>query len=527
MFGGNQLRLLVDLVVTATDIENSRNFLYFSPFISSKSGSLHVNWGDGDQNEYVYQDMISHVYATAGNYTIEFTNNIDSISLNAFRQTTIPVKLDNTFDNTIRAVGTECTLVDNVNAEHQANIQVIADSIISKDILEKSPVNVKFGNSVSEIAYGCFKGNSDLYKITFSKQPGGKSRLVIHDEAFANCIHLLGNICLPENCIEIGADAFANCHSIYSITIPKSCTKIGKGAFFNCPSLTYLTFKDRTSTEVKDFIDANTENGNMVWFAANNIPKILIDATTNVKINQEFADYIETLPIGTSDLVKSYMFRKHILNKFKTYDFSENGFVYLKYLTNTTPEYINLYDYSSLYYSMSIINTIVEENSKEKLFFAKAKFTASSKPKNCMDRPFSCTIGNTSDGDCGEFTCSGSGATNTCTSYNSCNHKFPCEYAWSNGCYGINQCVDGASNTCSNSSRHRCVSTNICSSGTNNGCVEGSRNINDWTVCNDFSCSDFYRDGGNPDDTNNMSGNIGVAEVGTGSGGYSGTTILV
>ena len=372
MFGGNQLRLLVDLVVTATDIENSRNFLYFSPFISSKSGSLHVNWGDGDQNEYGYQDMISHVYATAGNYTIEFTNNIDSISLNAFRQTAIPVKLDNTFDNTIRAVGTECTLVDNVNAEHQANIQVIADSIISKDILENSPANTKFGNGVSEIATGCFKGNSNLYKITFSKQPGGKSSLVIHDEAFANCIHLLGNICLPENCAEIGADAFANCHNIYSITIPKSCTKIGKGAFFNCPSLTYLTFKDRTSTEVKDFIDANTESGSMVWFAANNVPKIQSDETIGNRIKQEFISFVETLPAGTSELAKSYMFRKHILDKFKTYDFSEDSFVYLKYLTNTTPEYINLYDYSNLYYSMPIINTVVEENSKERLRLFKA-----------------------------------------------------------------------------------------------------------------------------------------------------------
>lgn len=93
-------------------------------------------------------------------------------------------------------------------------------------------LEINLPNGIETIPASCFRGCSELQKITFSSN-------VISPSAFANCI-ALQEITLPESLTTIGARAFAGCENLKGIAIPSSVTKIEPTILWDCHKLETL-----------------------------------------------------------------------------------------------------------------------------------------------------------------------------------------------------------------------------------------------------------------------------------------------
>ena len=97
--------------------------------------------------------------------------------------------------------------------------------------LNRNPVKVEIGNSVTSIGKYVFYSCSGLTSITIPD-----SVTSIEERAFYGC-RALTSITIPNSVTSIAYGAFYNCRALTSITIPNSVTSIGNTAFYNCVSL--------------------------------------------------------------------------------------------------------------------------------------------------------------------------------------------------------------------------------------------------------------------------------------------------
>lgn len=87
---------------------------------------------------------------------------------------------------------------------------------------------------------------SNLHKLEFPVELGGKSVIAISDKAFKSCEYI-SEIIVPAGILVIGKEAFANCPNLVHITMEggSDCVKsIGIGAFENCKKLEVLGLPD-------------------------------------------------------------------------------------------------------------------------------------------------------------------------------------------------------------------------------------------------------------------------------------------
>ena len=102
----------------------------------------------------------------------------------------------------------------------------------------KNILKVEMPDTVNELGYGAFSGNSQnslyqngFYFSSLERVELSKSLSKIDDWTFAYCRNL-NYIDIPDNIIEIGEYAFFYCDALENIEIPDSVSKIGNGAFY-------------------------------------------------------------------------------------------------------------------------------------------------------------------------------------------------------------------------------------------------------------------------------------------------------
>lgn len=93
-------------------------------------------------------------------------------------------------------------------------------------------LEINLHEGIEIIPSECFKGCSELQKITFSSN-------VISSSAFENCI-ALQEIILPEGLTTIGERAFAGCDSLKEFAIPSSVTEIHPSILWDCQNIETL-----------------------------------------------------------------------------------------------------------------------------------------------------------------------------------------------------------------------------------------------------------------------------------------------
>lgn len=69
-------------------------------------------------------------------------------------------------------------------------------------------------------------------------------------------ISVARSVVIGKNVVEIGEDAFADCHTLISVTIGENVVKIGGGAFYDCPNLETV-YWNATACEYAGSIDGN------------------------------------------------------------------------------------------------------------------------------------------------------------------------------------------------------------------------------------------------------------------------------
>ncbi|MBO5884299.1 MAG: leucine-rich repeat domain-containing protein, partial [Clostridia bacterium] len=98
---------------------------------------------------------------------------------------------------------------------------------------------------------------------------GGQEYVVteIADEAFKECLGLIGEITIPNTITKIGEAAFTNCNKITgSLTIPDSVTQLGHHAFSSCRGFsgTLVLSKKLTRIEHSTFVGCNGLVGTLI-----------------------------------------------------------------------------------------------------------------------------------------------------------------------------------------------------------------------------------------------------------------------
>lgn len=94
----------------------------------------------------------------------------------------------------------------------------------------------ELGHSINGSQGSAFHNCTALETVIFE----GNNLTLLNEGTFWYCTSLK-NITLPESLIEIGADAFQDCHALTEIVIPDKVTTIGEGAFTACTSLKHVT----------------------------------------------------------------------------------------------------------------------------------------------------------------------------------------------------------------------------------------------------------------------------------------------
>lgn len=168
-----------------------------------------------------------------------------------------------------------------------------------------------------------------------------------------------------------------------------------------------------------------------------------------------------------------------------TYSFTNEQFVYLKYLINTTPEHINIEGYKHLYCSTYIANTIIVSKANEK--YKNIMFSACSReyPNNCDPLDTNGCTGNE------KHTCEGTGV----MAHRRCgaNEDLQNDYCRDNSdktCKDSNTCISSGKNDCESTSRFDCKTKNGCTIGAYNDCKDNGST----KTCTDGAINDCEAD---------------------------------
>lgn len=207
IFQAEQEEPITDMVLKVTG--SSFNSYNTSPF--GISGSLEVDWGDGETTTYS-SGKLSHTYAESGTYDITLKGTITQIKAQAFQGVT--------------------------------NLK-----------------EVIIPNSVTSIQYNCFKGCTGLTRIvvganitsTSASMCNGCTSLTeavlpktiqtLDDSTFEKSSNLVVN--LPNGLTTLNANCF-RFSGVQEITIPQTVTSMGSGVFKSCSGLSTVTFKGVT-----------------------------------------------------------------------------------------------------------------------------------------------------------------------------------------------------------------------------------------------------------------------------------------
>lgn len=355
----------ITIQVTNEDIKNCKNFVYFPTFVSKNRSYISVKW-DANSNEIYYDEnqYIYHKYESENEYKITITcNDIYDLYFCNFASNAHKLNMDQNTDQNINInAEIEKTFIEEIEnnqiLKHSIDDEEISQNIFDKNkLISANKTVVCIGSKVKKICKNAFKDNKQLYNVFFNGDFRSND-LIIENESFSGCTKLIGNIILPDNCVEIQEDAFANSYNINSIVIPKKCIKIGKGAFFNVVNLKYFIFKDRTVKEANDFIQQNSiDIGDgeyrCKWFLKNNVEPINIIDDEQLLIYKQ--NFLNNLKADFSEIQKEYLFRYHVLDDIKKYDYQPNSFKYLKFLMNICSDYFE--QNKDFIYESALINT--------------------------------------------------------------------------------------------------------------------------------------------------------------------------
>ncbi len=91
---------------------------------------------------------------------------------------------------------------------------------------------------VTELAYGCFKGKTNLKSVKLPETIN-----VIGRSAFENCTDL-SQINIPDAVTNIDVTCFEKCTALTSIELSESLELLGTGAFMDCSNLVSITIKN-------------------------------------------------------------------------------------------------------------------------------------------------------------------------------------------------------------------------------------------------------------------------------------------
>lgn len=109
------------------------------------------------------------------------------------------------------------------------------------DVDLKSVWRVEIFEHAKECYLSNYKGNAEILVIPQSYE-GNKVTRIYKSQNFKNKGYdSVKEVILPNTIIEIGDNAFSNCHQLESIAIPDKVKKIGENAFLNCINLENLT----------------------------------------------------------------------------------------------------------------------------------------------------------------------------------------------------------------------------------------------------------------------------------------------
>lgn len=116
---------------------------------------------------------------------------------------------------------------------------ILNNEILKNDALKNvSTSHIKIGNSVKEIDFAAFAGESQLTKIDFSD---AKNLELIGDGSFRYCSSLNSlDLSNATKLTQISEGAFEACSNIENIKLPNSLTTIQRSAFQNCKKLQSL-----------------------------------------------------------------------------------------------------------------------------------------------------------------------------------------------------------------------------------------------------------------------------------------------
>ena len=110
----------------------------------------------------------------------------------------------------------------------------------------------------------------------------------IGEYAFAEC-KALTSITIPNSVTSIGGSAFRGCSNLTSITIPNSVTSIGNWAFHDCDALTSINIPDSitsigedTFSQCKNIVSITVANGNTTYNSRNNCNAIIETRTSTL-----------------------------------------------------------------------------------------------------------------------------------------------------------------------------------------------------------------------------------------------------
>ena len=108
--------------------------------------------------------------------------------------------------------------------------------------IDRNGITWVYERGAASVIMGIESSSSDLHKLEFPGELGGKPVIAIFDEAFKSCEYLV-EIVIPAGIRVVGKEAFANCSNLVRVTMEggDDCVKsIGIGAFENCKKLEVL-----------------------------------------------------------------------------------------------------------------------------------------------------------------------------------------------------------------------------------------------------------------------------------------------
>lgn len=201
-----------------------------------KDGRLYKNFG------WKNESTVSFIFTDGGDYTME-----------------LAVRLANG-ETTAYTMGHETMIIGQEDEEGlfrysfvgQNEIKITSVTNCEGEVVVPETIE---GATVVGLADNCFGGRGELGGVVLPS-----TLRFIGDNAFNNC-HGLGYVRFGENSQleEIGAWAFAECHSLAEITLPAGMKTIGREAFVNCYGLESIVIPGGV-TVIESSAFANCEN---------------------------------------------------------------------------------------------------------------------------------------------------------------------------------------------------------------------------------------------------------------------------